>query len=454
MDGFFSHVFLSRLQFAFTAMFHILWPVLTIGLSLYLVLMEALWLKTGDEAYYRQARFWAKLFIINFAVGVVSGIPMEFQFGTNWSVFSIAGGDIFGHLLGFEAAMAFMLEAAFLGIMIWGWHRVSRGMHLFATAMVALGSSLSAFWILAANSWMQTPVGGNFKDGQFEATSNLAAIFNPDMPWGTSHMWVACLEITIFVVGGISAWYLRKNRHPDFFLKSFKVVVIAAIFVTPLQIYLGDGSGRSIAEHQPAKLAGVEAHWKTNPQGTGASWNLIAVPDKAKQDNRWSIRIPYFLSILTTHSLTGQVKGLRDFPREDQPPIWIPFYAFRVMAGLGFGFLFLMLWTIWAWYRKKLTVERVSAQKLMLYSWMLALPLSYAAMECGWLTREVGRQPWVIYGVLRTENAASTLPAGAVGGSLLSFAVFYGILFVIFLLLARHILIKGPDTGSEPEPKG
>jgi cytochrome d ubiquinol oxidase subunit I len=449
MDGLFNHVALSRLQFAFTAMFHILWPVLTIGLSLYLVLMEALWLKTGDEGYYRHARFWSRLFIVNFAVGVVTGIPMEFQFGTNWSVFSVAGGDIFGHLLGFEAAMAFMLEAAFLGVMIWGWHRVSRGMHLFATIMVALGSSLSAFWILAANSWMQTPVGGAFKDGQFAASSNLTAIFNPDMPWGTSHMWVACLEITVFVVGGISAWYLRKNRQVAFFLKSFKVAAFTAILITPLQIYLGDGSGRSVAVYQPTKLAAMEAHWKTNPPDTGAWWNIVAWPDKAKQDNRWALRVPYGLSLLTTHSLTGQVKGLGDFPRKDQPPVWIPFYSFRVMIALGFAFFFLMLWTLWAWYRKKLVAERVSGQKVLLYSWMVALPLSYVAMESGWITREVGRQPWVIYGVLRTENAASALSAGAVGWSVLVFALIYGLLFVIFLLLVRRILAQGPETGSD-----
>jgi len=205
-----EHIILSRIQFAFTAMFHILWPVLTIGLSLFLVLVEALWLRTKKEIYYRQARFWGRLFILNFAMGVVSGIPMEFQFGTNWAHFSQAGGDIFGHLLGFEATMAFMLEAAFLGIMVWGWKKVSPVMHFFATTMVAFGTSLSAFWIMSANAWMQTPAGGVFKNGRYVVTDNLAVIFNPDMPWAVSHMWFACLEISIFVIGGISAWYLWK----------------------------------------------------------------------------------------------------------------------------------------------------------------------------------------------------------------------------------------------------
>jgi cytochrome d ubiquinol oxidase subunit I len=291
MDVPLDHVMLSRLQFAFTAMFHILWPVLTIGLSLFIVAVEALWLRTKEEVYYRHARFWSRLFILNFAVGVVSGIPMEFQFGTNWALFSRAGGDIFGHLLGFEATMAFMLEAAFLGVMIWGWKKVSPLMHLFATTMVAFGSSLSAFWIMSANAWMQTPVGGVFENGRYTATSSFDAIFNPDMPWAVSHMWFACMEVTTFVVGGISAWYLLTNRHRGFFLKSFKMAIVGAVLITPIQIYLGDGSGREVGKTQPTKLAAMEAHWKTNPPGTGASWNVLAWPDKVKQKNSWAISL-------------------------------------------------------------------------------------------------------------------------------------------------------------------
>ena len=335
-----EHILLSRIQFALTAMFHILWPVLTIGLSLFLVLVEALWLKTKKEIYYRHARFWGRLFIINFAVGVVSGIPMEFQFGTNWGHFSRAGGDIFGHLLGFEATMAFMLEAAFLGIMVWGWKKVSPAMHLLATTMVAFGTSLSAFWIMSANAWMQTPAGGVFKEGRYLVTDNLAVIFNPDMPWAVSHMWFACLEISLFVIGGISAWYLLRNRQVDFFLKSFKIAVIGAIIVTPLQIYLGDGSGREVAKTQPTKLGAMEAHWETNPPGKGASWNVLAWPDKSRQENTWEISIPYALSLITTHSPTGQVKGLRDFPVRRPAPHLVAFL--RVPRNDGAGvFVFL-----------------------------------------------------------------------------------------------------------------
>ncbi|KJS01312.1 MAG: cytochrome oxidase [Desulfobulbaceae bacterium BRH_c16a] len=450
MELFQDHIFLSRLLFAFTAIFHIIWPVLTIGLSIFLVVMEAQWLITGEERYYHHARFWMRLFLLNFAVGVVSGIPMEFQFGTNWSAFSRAGGDIFGHLLGFEASMAFMLEAAFLGIMAFGWKKVSPGMHLFATCMVAFGGSLSAFWIMAANSWMQTPVGGDFIDGRFFLTDTMAAIWNPDAFWGVSHMWLACLEISLFVIGGISAWYLLQNRHTEFFLTSFKMMLVAAVFITTLQVAIGDGAGKFVSHSQPTKLAAMEAHWHTNPEGEGAGWNIIAWPDKELQDNVWAVEVPYFLSLITTLSPTGQVAGLREFPVEDQPPLLLPFYSFRIMFVIGVALVFLMLWSLWAWRKGELVPQRIARQKWLLYSWMAAIPLSYIAMEAGWIVREVGRQPWVIQGVLRTEDGASRLPAEAVAGSLIGFVGVYSLLFVLFLVFARRLLKNGPDFAPPP----
>ncbi|MGA3208558.1 MAG: cytochrome ubiquinol oxidase subunit I [Syntrophales bacterium] len=445
MVGFPDTVTLSRMQFALTAMFHILWPVATIGVSLFLVFLEARWIRTGKEAYYRHARFWSRLFFLNVALGVATGIPLEFQFGTNWSVFSRAGGDFFGHMLGYEAAMAFMLEASFIGIMVFGWKRVSPQLHLFATSMVALGASLSAFWIMVANSWMQTPTGGFFDKGKFIVTSHLEAIFNPDMVWSISHMWVAALEISVFVVGGLSAWYLYKNRHSDFFLASFKWAVIAAIVITPLQIWLGDGAGRGAYEYDPAKLAAFEAHWRTNPQERGAPFIVLAWPDPEKQDNRWSIEIPNLLSLLTTHNMTGQVRGLREFPQEDQPPVAIPFYAFRIMVAIGTALFLLMLWTLWVWKRGGLDAGRVSAQKWLLRAWMAALPLSYLALETGWVTREVGRQPWVIHGLLRTGDAASRIPAGTVAASLAAFALVYAILAILFFVFGWRIIARGPE---------
>ena len=456
LEYFYNPVMLSRLQFAFTTMFHMTWPLLSIGLSIFLVVTESLWLKTGDPAYYQQTRFWTKVFLLNFAVGVVSGLPLEFQFGTNWSRFSTATHGFFGTILGFEGALAFMLEAGFLGIMVFGWNRISPRMHLFATCMVAFGASLSAFWIMVANSWMQTPAGGSWVDGRYVIESYWLGIFNPDMPYGFTHMWVACLETTLFVVGGISAWYILRRQHVDFFLKSFKLALLAAVIITPLQVYLGDASGRAVAEYQPTKLGGMESHWQTNPPGEGANWTLLAWPDPENQKNAWTfLEIPDGLSLLITHSFTGQVKGLRDFPREDQPPILLPFYSFRIMIGIGFAMVAVMLWTLWAWRKRRLTPELLPRQKWLLYSWIAFAPLGYLAVEMGWITREVGRQPWIIYGLMRTQNGASKLPASAVATSLAGYLILYTILFLAFLLFAWRILKRGPNLEEvPPAPSG
>ena len=438
-------VTLSRLQFAFTIMFHMLWPVVTIGLSLFLVALEGLWIRTGERDYYVHARFWSRLFVLFTALGVVTGIPMEFQFGTNWSVFSVAGGDFFGNMLGFEGAMAFMLEATFLGIMLFGWDRVPKKVHLFATCMVALGASLSAFWILVANSWMQVPAGGYFENGRFVVTDHIEAIFNVDMPWSVTHMWFACLEITAFMVGAVSAWYIYRQKHVAFFLTSFKLALLAALVTAPLQIFIGDGLGRSIAEIQPVKLAAMEAHWKTNPPGEGAPFLFAAWPDAQARENKWEVSVPVLLSILTTHTFTGEVKGLRDFPPEDCPPIAVNFYAFRVMVALGTALLFLALWTTWKWRRGRLSVEGAPGEKRLMLLWMWAWPASLLTMEAGWIVREVGRQPWVIYGVLRTKDSASLLPVEAVWSSFAAFVVIYTMLLVVFFVVGRMLIFRGPD---------
>jgi cytochrome d ubiquinol oxidase subunit I len=449
-----AHILLSRLQFALTTMFHITWAATSVGLSALLVVMEGLWLRTGDDAYYHHTRFWGKLFLLNFAVGVVSGVPLEFQFGTNWGPFAAATGGFFGNILGFETVMAFMLEAGFLGIMFFGWNRVSRKVHFFATCMVALGASLSAFWILVANSWMQTPAGGHWDGTRYISTSFWGSLFSPDMPWGVSHMWVACIESTLFIVGGLSAWYILKNRQVGFFTRSLKVVLVAAVIITPVQIWLGDGSGRSVARTQPTKLGAMEAHWRTNPPGHGAPWKLLAWPNKAQQDNDWTfLTIPDGLSLLITRTFTGQVKGLRDFPPEDQPPIVLPFYTFRLMIGVGFGLFFLMLWTLWYWRRGWLSPERIPENKWLLYAWVAAIPAGWVAIEAGWVTREVGRQPWVIYGLLRTSEGASRLPPAAVGTSLFAYGVVYTLLFAALMGFAWRILKQGPDlTRPVPSP--
>jgi cytochrome d ubiquinol oxidase subunit I len=451
MDGY-ACVILSRIQFALTTMFHITWAALSVGLSAMLVVMEGLWLKTGNDAYYHHTRFWSRLFLLVLAVGVISGVPLEFQFGTNWSKFSAATNGFFGNILGFETVSAFMLEAGFLGILFFGWHRVSPKVHFFATCMVALGASLSAFWILVANSWMQTPAGGYWDGGKYVSTSFWGSLFNPDMPWGTSHMWVACLEYTLFVMGGISAWYILKKRHVDFFTLSLKVALILAIVVTPLQIWLGDGSGRVVARYLPTKLAGIEAHWNTNPPGTGATWHALAWPDPNKATNAWTfINVPSFLSILTSHKLISQVPGLKEFPQKDWPPIIPIFYGFRVMALIGFLMFFMMLGTLWYWRQGWLAPERIAENKWLLYAWVASIPSGLVAIEAGWITREMGRQPWIIYGLLRTTDGASPLPATAVGASLFVYGAVYTILFTALMVFAWKIIKQGPDL-SRPVP--
>jgi cytochrome d ubiquinol oxidase subunit I len=454
-EPFIDATLLARLQFAVTTIFHIIWPVLTIGLSLFLVFVEAMWLKTRDVVYYRHLRFWMKLLLLNFGVGVVTGLPLEFEFGTNWAPFSAAAGGFFGNVLGFEGAMAFMLEAGFLGIMVFGWNRVSHGIHFFATCVVAFAATLSAFWIMSANGWMQTPAGGEMIDGRYVIESYRQALFNPNMFWAFSHMWLACLETSAFVIGGISAWYILRKQHVAFFLRSFTIAAVAAVVITPLQVLVGDASGVSVFEHQPAKLAAIEGHWQTNPPGEGADWSLLAWPDKDNQDNQWSIEIPGVLSWLVTHEATGQVKGLREFPVKDQPPaLPLLYYSFRGMVAIGFFLFFIALASVWMQRRGALTPESISNHPRLLRLWVLSIPLGYIAVELGWIVREVGRQPWVIYGILRTQDSASPLPVSTLATTLTAYTIVYLSLTVIFIVLSRRLLFRGPDMSIEPAHAG
>ena len=443
---------LSRAQFAMTAIFHVLWPILSISLSAFIFFLEARWLRTRDIAFYQQARYWARLLFLNFAVGVVSGIPMEFQFGTNWASFSEFTGQFFGNILGFEGAMAFMLEAGFMGIVMFGWERVPPAVHLFATGMVALGSTLSAFWIMVANSWMQTPAGVSVHDGKIFVDSYVQAIFSPDMLWGVAHMWTAAIETGLFVVAGLSAYHLFRERQPDFFLKSFRLALVALLVVAPLQVWLGDASGADIFRTQPAKGAAIEGHWHTNAPGTGASWSLLAWPDQSEQKNDWSIEVPGMLSILGTHSLHGKVIGLADIPRNDQPP-FVPllYYAFRVMAGIGFAFVLLALWTAFAMRKTRRAPRELATRKRLLLAWVFAIPLPYIAVESGWIVREVGRQPWIVYGLMRTRDAVSVnVTPTATMLSIAMFIAFYAVLISTFFYFARRWVLAGPDLTMRP----
>jgi cytochrome bd ubiquinol oxidase subunit I len=447
-------VALSRMQFALTAIFHMLWPILTTGMAIYLVIIEGLWLKTKKPEYYHHARFWAKLYVLNFGIGVASGVPMEFQFGTNWAPFSEAVGDFFGSVLGFEASMAFMLEAGFLGIMLFGWERVSPSIHYLATIMVAFGANLSTFWIIAANSWLQTPAGGELVNGKFVVDDYFQAIFNPFMVNSVLHMFFATLETSLFVIGGISAWYILNKRHEEFFARSFKIVLAIAIAVAPLQIYIGHLSGEQVYHRQPTKMAAMEAQWETAPAGQPADWSLIAFPNEELQRNDWEIKIPNALGYILEFkpNLSEPVQGLSEWKPEDRPHmVGLIYYAFRTMIAIGFFLAGLMGITVLQWLRGKLSGDAIAQQKWLMRAWMFSAPLGYIAVESGWIVRCVGRQPWAMYGQIRTADAASNLPPGEVLGSLLSFAVVYSLLFVSAIYFGSRIIRKGPDL-SRPLP--
>lgn len=372
---------------------------------------------------------------------------MEFQFGTNWAPFSEAVGNFFGSIIGFEATWAFMLEAAFLGIMIFGWERVNPVIHYISTILVAIGANLSTLWILTANSWMQTPAGGEFIEGKFIVRDYFQAILNPFMAVSVSHMFLATLETSLFVIGGISAWYMINQRHPQFFIKAFKIVLTAAILITPLQIYVGHLSAEQVYHKQPTKLAAMEAQWETLPAGKPADWSLLALPNEKAEKNNWEIKVPNALGYILEFKkdLSEPVQGLKAFPPENRPRL-IPliYYSFRLMSGIGFYLAGLMTITVIQWLRGKLNPETVSQQKWLLWGWIFTAPLGYLAVESGWIVRCVGRQPWVVYNQIRTVDAASNLPAGDVLVSLTAFLSIYSLLFVTALYFGSRIIRRGP----------
>lgn len=449
---------LSRAQFAGTAAFHILFPMMSIGLAFYLFIMEALWLYTKNESYYHQLRFWLKIFVLTFAVGVASGFPLSFQFGTNWANFSTAVGSFFGNILGFETTIAFTLEASFLGIMIFGWKRVPRLVHLAANGLVLFGASLSAFWIIVANSWMQIPTGTHMENGKVIVDNYAAALFNPDTLITYTHKWFACIETTLFLIAGISAWAILRTadvRVKDFFLHSLKYVIAIAIVVTPIQIFIGDISGQTVAKHQPEKLAAVELHWDTNKPGEGAPLYLLAWPSATEHKNVFEIPIPNGLSLLITHSMSGTVPGINSFPEADRPTVvesTMVFYSFRAMVGLGLFMVFLMLLGCWYWYKGRLSIEHISNYRRFLWLWVIAIPSGFIATEAGWMVREIGRQPWTVYHVMRTsESVSPNLNAGVVGSILGLIIVLYTVLLGVFIYFVRKTILKGP-TFESPEP--
>ena len=436
---------LSRIQFAVTIMFHILFPTLTIGLGLFIVIIESAWLITKDELYFRMCRFWTKVFAINFGIGVVTGIVMEFEFGTNWSRFSAAVANVFSPFLYFEVLTAFFLEAGFLGIMLFGWNRVGKGVHFLATCLVSGGAILSACWIMAANSWMQAPAGYYMEGGKFMVASFTEVLFTRPFLIRTGHMILAAFETSVFAVAGISAFFLLKGKYAGFYRRSMGVALVMAALFAPLQIYIGDVNGRQVFHDQPAKLAAMEGHWETN-EATGAPFSVVGIPDMEKEKNLFEITVPDGLSLLVTHTLTGRVAGLKDFPKDERPNSLLVYWSFRIMAGIGFIFLGVMIWAAVLWRR-----GRLFACRPFLWTMVLIQPSGWLAVEMGWLTAEVGRQPWVVYNMLRTSQGTSPILPGNIVWSLGLFVIIFTAIGGSYFYYIMKALSNGPDL-STPIP--
>ncbi|MEZ5792306.1 MAG: cytochrome ubiquinol oxidase subunit I [Nitratireductor sp.] len=433
---------LARMQFAFTVSFHIIFPAFSIGLASYLAVLEGLHLATGKAVYLRLFDYWKKIFAVAFGMGVVSGIVMSYQFGTNWSVFSDKAGPVIGPLMGYEVLTAFFLEAGFLGVMLFGRSRVGPGLHFFATAMVAFGTLLSATWILAVNSWMQTPQGFSINEaGQFVPEDWWAIIFNPSFPYRLVHMVLAAYLTTAFVVGAVGAWHLLRNRADGkpqpAALVMFSMAMWMAALVSPLQIVAGDFHGLNTLEHQPAKIAAMEGHYETQK---GAPLILFGMPDNDAAETRYKIEIPKLGSLILTHELDGEIKGLKAFPREHWPPTPIVFWSFRVMVGLGFVMLGIGIWSLWARYRGTLATNT-----LLHRAAIAAGPAGFVAVLAGWITTEVGRQPWTVYGHLTTAESVSPIAAPAVGWSLVAFVIVYFAVFGAGAFYILRLASKSPD---------
>jgi len=435
---------LSRLQFAFTVGFHIIFPAFTIGLASFLAVLEGLWLFTKRAVFKNLYLFWVKIFALSFGMGVVSGVVLSYQFGTNWSVFSAVTGSVIGPLLAYEVLTAFFLEASFLGIMLFGWKRVGPGLHFFSTCTVAVGTLVSAFWILAANSWMQTPQGWEWaEDGTMVATNFAEVIFNPSLPTRFAHMVLAAYLTTAMVVAGASAFALLKGRALPESRVALRMAVLMMALVTPLQIMAGHESGIVAGHHQPAKVAALEGWWTTRTQQPTV---LVGWPDEAAERNHFELAIPGFGSTVNNAAPNVVLPGLDQFAREDRPPVWITFWAFRIMVAMGLVMLALGVWGAGAWLLKRLDHARWYHRALV-----LAAPSGFIAVLTGWITAEVGRQPYVVYGVMRTADAVSPVPAASVAASLLFFIIVYAIVFTAGALYILRLMAKGPES-EEPAP--
>ncbi len=440
---------LARMQFAFTVSFHIIFPSFSIGLASYLAVLNGLWIKTRDDTYLTLFTYWKKIFAVAFGMGVVSGIVMSYQFGTNWSVFSDKAGPVIGPLMAYEVMSAFFLEAGFLGIMLFGRERVGEKLHMFATAMVAFGTLMSATWILSVNSWMQTPAGFSINDvGQFVPEDWWEIVFNPSFPYRLVHMVIAAFLTTALVVGAVGGLHLLRDKTDAEARRMFSMAMWMLAIVTPLQILAGDAHGLNTLEHQPAKIMAMEGHYDSHPHG--APLILFGIPNAAEKRIDYAVEIPKLSSLILKHHWDAPLDGLDTIPDEDEPPVAIVFWSFRIMVGLGFAMLGLGIWSLFARWRGQLYNAPLLHRAAILMG-----PTGFVAVLAGWVTTEVGRQPFTVYGLLRTSDSLAPVAAPAVAASLVAFIVVYFFVFgagTFYILRMMNKRAATPNLGLKDGP--
>ena len=436
LEAYMDVVTLSRLQFYATSAFHFLFVPLTLGLSWVVAYMETRYVRTGDETYLKMTKFWGKIFLINFAVGVVTGITLEFQFGTNWSGYSKYMGDIFGTILAIEATAAFFLESTFIGVWHFGWKKLSAKAHAAVAWLVAIGANFSAVWILIANSWMQNPVGYTIRGGRAELTDFFAVITQKFAVLQIFHVLSSAFVLVGFLIMGISAYHLLRKQSVDFFTRSFQIGLVCGLVGSLVVAIQGDLHAKDVTEKQPVKLAAMESIWETTRQ---APIYLLALPDEENGRNAIELLpIPGALSFLGHGDFNAEIKGLNDFPRDERPPVLLTFLAFRGMVGLG---TFFILVSIWAFFRRKKLMESPLLLKILVFS----IPLPYIAIQLGWVVTELGRQPWIVWGMLRTADAASAVSVLQVATTLVGFILIYSLLGIVgYYLIIKHAK-QGPQ---------
>ena len=439
-------VLLARLQFAFTITFHIIFPSFTIGLSAYIATLGVVWLRTGEERYHLLARFWTRIFAVSFAMGVVSGIVLSYQFGTNWSRFSVVVGNVIGPLIAYEVLTAFFLEATFLGIMLFGFNRVPPWLYVLSSAIVAAGTAISAFWILAANSWMHTPTGHAMQGNIAVPVDWIAIVFNPSFPYRFAHMLNAAYLTTGFVVIAVGARYLLAGRFVAEGRLMLRMGIGLMAVLAPLQLLIGDQHGLNTLEHQPIKIAAMEGHWDGSKPG---DFHIFAWPDEKAETNRFAISIPRGSSLILTHSWDGLFPGLKSVPPDERPPVVPVFFAFRIMLAIGFFMIAAALYGAWLWWRGTLFATR----------WYLCIVsqtwwTGFVAVIAGWVVTESGRQPWIAHGILRTADATSPVLASNILATLVLFVVAYGIVFSMGIFYINRLINRGPEGGAVAESEG